>query len=143
MIKLYNHNIWGSYNKTEAIANRAGLLFELICDADPDVITFQECAFDTFRAEDPSIIDRMSDKYAEAACEHAGENFTPVFYRRDRFTLLESGFHVYSGLNDIASKSITYAVLEDKVSGKRMAFASTHFWFKVRWARSKPTALRC
>jgi len=132
MIKLYNHNIWGGFNKNEAIANRADLLLGIIADEDPDVITFQECEPDTFRAEVPSIIERFSHKYTEAAGEFANKNFTPVFYRHERFTLVDSGFHVYSGLNDIESKSVTWAVLKDKNDGKVTAFASTHFWFRAR-----------
>ena len=112
MIKLYNQNIWGSYRKGEAVANRSGLLLDLIRENNPDIITFQECNPATFRAEDPSIIDLLSDKYIEVAGEHASENFTPVLYRRGKFSLLEAGFHKYTGLNDIGSKSISYAVLK-------------------------------
>lgn len=78
MIKLYNHNIWGSYRNGEAVANRSGLLLELIRGNDPDIITLQECNPATFRAEVPSIIQQLSDDYAEAAGAHAGENFTPI-----------------------------------------------------------------
>ena len=66
--------------------------------------------------------------YVEASAENAGCHFTPVFYKKDRFEEIESGFVSYEGLNDIPSKSVTGAVLREKASGALLETASTHFW---------------
>jgi hypothetical protein len=49
---------------------------------------------------------------------------------KDRYSVVESGFHNYSGLNDKNSKSITWALLECHRSGKRFAVCNTHYYWK-------------
>jgi endonuclease/exonuclease/phosphatase family metal-dependent hydrolase len=80
---------------------------------------------------DNAIQKIIAEKYAEACSEHAHENFTPVFYKKDRFEELDGGFVPFDGLNDINSKSITWGLFEDKNDGKRLAVVSTHFWWKA------------
>jgi len=128
MITLYNHNIWNS----NPAGYRNTLVRSLVADFDADVCTFQECGPRSCRIGDPSITALMEDVYAEAAPEFAGVNYTPVFYRKDRFHCIDSGYFVYEGLNDAQSKTVTWAVLEDKATARRYAFASTHFWWMFR-----------
>lgn len=54
-------------------------------------------------------------------------NYTPVFYRSDRFTVLDSGWILYEGLNDADSKSVSWGVFKEIKSGKSLAVCSTHF----------------
>lgn len=128
MITLYSHNIWNSI----PAGYRNTLVRSLVSDFDADVCTFQECGPKSSRVGDPSITALMEDVYEEAAPEFAGVNYTPVFYRRNRFICVDCGYFVYDGFNDALSKTVTWAVLEEKESGRRFAFASTHFWWMFR-----------
>lgn len=63
---------------------------------------------------------------------------TPLFYRIDRFKLLESGFFRYDesipglegSFNNSETKSYAFGVFEDRMTGKRVALMSTHLWWK-------------
>jgi len=130
MIRLYNQNVWGGMPKTEEIANRNQLIRSLIQYYQPDVCTFQECDPTTTRKVEDALPAILSDVYAEACSQDAEHNYTPVFYRKDKYREIESGYHAYSGKNDVQSKSVTWTVLEGIADGKRFGVASTHFWFK-------------
>ena len=71
----------------------------------------------------------MQDVYTEAHPEVKDVNYTPVFYKADKDSLLDSGYFLYDGLNDANSKSVTWAVLEEKATGKQVVVASTHLWW--------------
>lgn len=128
MLTFYSQNIW---NMSPA-GYRNKLVRSLVADFDADVCAFQECGPVTNRASKPSIVNAMGDAFAEAMPEVARGNYTPIFYRKDKFCLLDKGYLQYAGLNDGKSKGVSWAVLEEKETGKRLAFASTHFWYKAR-----------
>lgn len=127
MIRLYNQNIWGNIPN-----NRNLLIAQIIAEYKPDFCSFQECNPKTSRAGKTDIAALIADQYAEACGDHAHENFTPVFYLKSRFDQLDGGFVVYEGLNDINSKSFTWALFYDKTEGKKLVVISTHFWWKHR-----------
>ena len=126
-MKIYCQNIW---NKTPC-AYRNRVVRELVRDFDADVCFFQECGPETNRKGDGEspIAKLMSDCYTEAYLKAADRNFTPVFYKTDKFNLLDSGYFLYDGLNDANSKSVTWAVLEEKETRKQFVAASTHLWW--------------
>ena len=128
MITLYNQNIW---NKIPA-GYRNTLVRKLVAEVDADVCTFQECGPISCRVGNPPIAGLMSDVYEEAMPQIAATNYTPVYYKRDKFTLIEDGYLLYDGMNDCNSKGLTWAVLEEKENGRRWAFVSTHFWWMYR-----------
>ncbi len=128
MITLYSHNIWN--HKVAGFRNK--LTRSIISEFNPDVCTFQECGPNSCRKDSPDIVSLMSDVYLEASPEIADRNYTPVFYKKDKFRLIDKGYLVYDGLNDENSKSVNWAVLEDKETRKKYAFASTHFWWMAR-----------
>ena len=130
LIKLYNHNIWGNFAADQKIGNRNKLIKKLIFDELPDFCCFQECNPTSSRKDDP-IEELISEIYTEAPTEAGKNNFTPVFYNKERFSVVFSDWIRYGGLNDIDSKSITRGVFEEKSTGKRVAVFSTHFWWKV------------
>ena len=129
-IRLYTQNIWGNFPPNQRIANRNALVALLVRQYLPDVCHFQECNPHTSRVGEQDISLLLADVYAEACAENACRNYTPVFYKKDRFEEVESGFEIYEGLNDMGSKSITRAVLREKESGGLLATAATHFWWK-------------
>ncbi|MBQ8858803.1 MAG: endonuclease/exonuclease/phosphatase family protein [Clostridia bacterium] len=139
--RIYNQNIWGNMPPVGRIANRHALIAALVGEHAPDVCGFQECNPRTSRAGDDPIDRRMAALgYAEAAAAHAGENFTPLFYKTEKLEEVASGFCPYEGLNDVRSKSYTWAVLRDKENGNRFAAVSTHFWW--RWDGEEDDAAR-
>ena len=129
-MRFFDQNIWGNYSAPQQIANRSRLITDMIFDIRPDVCCFQECNPKTSRAGDEPLPRLLQARYAEAASEYASRNFTPVFYNRDTVNLLASGYLPFPGRNDVNSKSITWAVLEDKKSGKAFAACSVHYWYK-------------
>lgn len=129
-ITMYDQNIWGNMAKDQRIANRNGLIKELIWEHEPDVCCFQECNPNTSRMGDTAIEKLIAERYTEVPTSAGVLDYTPVFYRTDRFDVVDSGYHCYAGKNDHNSKSITWAILSEKASGVRFGICSTHFWWK-------------
>lgn len=129
MMRIYNQNIWGGMPKTDEVANRNQLIRSLIQDFQPDICTFQECSPNTIRKVVDALPAILSDVYAEACSQESDHNYTPVFYRKDQYREIESGYHQYEGLGG-PSKAVSWTVLESIADGKRFGVASTHFWFK-------------
>ena len=125
MIKVFSHNVWNK-KPTEW---RNKLIREMITEADADFCTFQECASWTVRSGDAPLDKLMADSYLELMEEIQGKNFTPVYYKKDKFSVIDSGYHAYTGLNDADSKSVCWGVFQDKETGEKIAIASTHFWW--------------
>jgi len=75
-----------------------------------------------------NVVDEVAEK------NDNGNNYTPIFYRAEKLELLDQGYHVYSGFNDVNSKGLTWAVFKDKASGKKFAVISTHYWWKSETA---------
>lgn len=131
MIRLFDQNIWGNYHKaTYSIGNRNALIYKEIKAYDADICAFQECNPTTSRAKEVDIAALMAERYEEVEPQLAERNFTPLFYRRSRFDVLDSGYELYEGLNDVKSKSITWAVFSDRLEGGSFAVLSSHFWWK-------------
>lgn len=126
-MKIYCQNIWNH----NPCAPRNRIVRELVRDFDADVCFFQECGPGTNRIGDGEapIVNLMNDSYGEAYPEAAGRNYTPVFYKKDKYDLIDSGYFLYDGLNDANSKSVTWAVLTEKETGKSFVVASTHLWW--------------
>lgn len=125
MIRLFDQNIW-CY---KIIGDRNTLIKKMIKAYDADICALQECRPSTHRVGDTDIGAMLSDTYAEVEPTLAMSNHTPIFYRRDRFDVVESGYELYEGLNNINSKSLTWAVFFDRIEGGRFAVVSTHFWY--------------
>lgn len=138
MIRLFNHNIWGGYAEGETVGNRCQLIGQEISRLQPDICCFQECSPYTMRPGENGMQQLMQQQYEEVCPEKAGENFTPVFLKKGVFEICRAGHILYPGLNDMNSKSVTYAVLLHKQSGKRFCVASTHFW----WQRGEQSELQ-
>ncbi|MBQ9071225.1 MAG: hypothetical protein IJY23_07770 [Clostridia bacterium] len=131
-ITIYDHNIWGNMPGMSTISNRNALIGELISYHDADFVSFQECNPKTSRNGDVDIEAVLAPEYKEVKTEAGRLNFTPIFYKENRFTVIESGFFAYPGLNDLDSKSLTYAVFEENETKVRVGIISTHFWWMAR-----------
>ena len=123
---LYSQNIW-NHNPSEY---RNSLVYSMVLQTGADICMFQECGPATNRVGATAISELMKYEYTEVCPEKASMNFTPVYYKTDKFNLIDSGYYLYTGLNDANSKSVTWAVLEDAETAKCFAAISTHFWWK-------------
>jgi len=124
-ITLYCQNIWN-----HRYGNRNALINELIRECDADVCCYQECGHKTNRAGHQPIEELMADVYEEAYTDVGRINYTPVFYKREKYESIKSGYFLYEGKNDANSKSVTWIILEDKETKVRFGVCSTHFWWK-------------
>lgn len=129
-MKIFDQNIWGNFGATQKIGNRNHLIAEMIFEEQPDLCCFQECNPRTSRVGETALPLLLQPRYLEACPECAHQNFTPIFYNRDTLSLIDADFLPFPGRNDANSKSFTWAVLEEKKTGKRFAAVSTHFWYK-------------
>lgn len=129
-ITIYDQNIWGDMAKDQRISNRNGLIRDLVMRHNADICCFQECNPNTSRVGDTAIELLLSSVYEEVPTSVGKLNRTPVFYRRDRFDLIDNGYHLFEGKNNGNGKSITWAILSEKESGVRFGICSTHFWWK-------------
>ncbi len=125
-IRVMSSNIWGHH----PIADRDDKLAVIYHRYLPDVIGLQECSPKS-RGEELSLLMLNADLYDEVPIEPTNalrNNYTPILYRRDRLTLVDYGWHYYSGLNDKGSKSLTWAVF-DTADGGRFMHLNTHFFW--------------
>lgn len=130
-VRIMSSNIWGNCKKECPIADRDDNLAVIYHRYLPDVIGMQECSPKS-RAESPNIMDLVSDLYAEVEVTPTNEhhnNYTPIVYLKNKYTVLDKGWHYYSGLNDVGSKSVTWAVLENKTDLSRFIIVNTHYYW--------------
>jgi len=121
-IRVMSSNVWG-WGK---IANRDDLLAELYKEYLPDTIGLQE-ASPVLRGEVNDLFSLCKPEYSELEVNAAGVNFTPILYR-NTLRVIECGRELFTGLNDVNSKSITYGVFEK--DNKRFLHANVHFYWR-------------
>ena len=140
-LRIMSNNIWWCDTNTEAWAKRGedcsaavrAVGFDKVyAETAPDIIGLQESSaimtdelFNHWQGEFPYAILWSRD--------------TPIFYRKDRFELVDSDCLVYPEtipgregcFNNQRTKSYGLAVLRDKASGKHIVFATTHLWYRA------------
>lgn len=121
-IKIMTCNIWGDYFNNSAEA-RVEPYRRLFTELKPDVIGIQEYTQGWY---DTDLFDSLSDIYNSIGAP--GDNFIPLLYRKDKFTCVDSGWGLYGDTND-SSKGLTWAVLSDKETEKKLMVCNTHFWW--------------
>lgn len=123
-MRIMTCNIWGDYFKNP-VRDRLGGYLRLFDDYAPDIVGFQECTGGWYGS---GFFEAVSDRYDLYRLTE--KNFTPILVKKNRFTLAECGFHLYSQTPD-KSKSYTYLVLNDTENGGTVGVINTHFWWKV------------
>lgn len=134
--RLLFSNVLGWCDKLPLYINsrRVRMLAELYDSYSPDVIGLQECWDSPTRDNNCSIVDLLAAYgYTEVPVKVENlrnTNFTPLFIKNGKFDLLDYGYMLYDGeLNDVDSKSVTWAYLRDKGNGNAFIAAATHlFW---------------
>ena len=140
-IRLMTHNVWNKdFNSPEwkerdedcsAPARVWGHL-RIYRETMPDIIGGQEVS--------ALMADLLKQGFEEENINYTliWGRFTPIFYRADKFELLDSIFGTYpehierfeGSFNDSKSKSWNLGVFRIKESGKCFIFATTHLWWK-------------
>lgn len=140
-LKFLSFNVWGDYFKNPVSEREAGIEAAILKDS-PDVVALQEvtpnwygspifanlekAGYALVRGDEDAALKRAAFSGKKTA-RHI--NHEPLLYRRDAFNLVGSGvefFHVTLQ----PEKSVTWAVLEEKASGRRFVAFATHFWWQ-------------
>lgn len=124
-MRIMTMNIWGDYFGNPVDVRIGGIL-ETIKKYAPDVVGMQEVTEGWYKS---GLLEALSGEYVPV--EAGVGNYTPLFYKRDRFKLLKRGWELLAETPD-KSKSITWAVLESTENGNEVAVCNTHFWWKYR-----------
>lgn len=128
MLRIMSFNIWGDYfgNPVEEREDGIG---KVISDNSPDILALQEATRSWHASK---LFSELKNVYAFVEPETAPEpNYVPLLYRKDRFSLLESGFIRFYDTPD-QSKGSTWGVFEDLTSRNKVAVFCTHFWWKYQ-----------
>ncbi len=122
-LRIMSHNIWCGL-----VSGRDLMLRDIYFKYDPDIIGLQEM---TKNLWDSDLIPMLSERYELLRPETDGKlDNTPLLYRKDRFEVKDSGWHLYTGLNNKDSKSLAWALLRDLTTDRMLGVVSTHFWWK-------------
>ena len=140
-LRIMTHNVWKCDDNNAAwaargedcsAAARAKGFVRVYCETLPDIIGCQEMS--------AAMADEIIIGMAQAGHRYAllwGRD-TPILYRPDRLELLDSDFRLYptgfpgweGEFNNAGTKSWCLAVFRDKTDGRKLAFMTTHLWWK-------------
>ena len=133
--RMMVQNIWGNTGSNHT--SRQMMTLELILAYNVDIISLQEVDPRNRQGGDYAIDKLLAAAgYSEVLPESVkGNNYTPIFYRTDKFEVVECDYQKYDTeygdeFNDRQSKGYTWAVLKDKETGDTFAVLSTHFWYR-------------
>jgi len=117
-VRIMSSNIL--FDKT--LPDRLPLIADYYRACDADVIGMQEV-----NRVGTALFETLGDIYSPATRTHAGDKhcYTPILYRHDRFELVEGGSELYRS-RGTDTKSMAWAVLLDKKSGKKLALINSH-----------------
>lgn len=132
-VTVMSFNVYIAGAGKQSPKNRTPLVVKTIRSEMPDSFGLQEA--------DKAWVDRISEEMPEYAWVGVGRDdgaeageFSPVFYLKDKYTLVDSGTFWLSETPDVPSKGwdamykriCTWAILEDKVSGEQYAHFNAH-----------------
>lgn len=139
--RFMGFNIWGDYFNNPPHEREDGIL-TVIRRWKPDILALQEVTdawwtsklFPELAKDGYEVVkgdEQAAFKAARAtdlSVKHT-RNHVPLLYRTDRYRLIASGFDVFHARLDW-NKGATWAVLEDRLTGKGVITFSTHFWWQ-------------
>ena len=121
-----------TYNDGGNSVTNTTQILAILNEYDPDIIGFQE----TQEKHLSTYSKGLGNKYNYVYFDNDGTTFNsqPIYYKKDKFTLIESGIKWLSDTPDVRSKiaesdytrSFTYAVLRDRSTGKDIVVVNTH-----------------
>ena len=120
---------WPSYGGDQSpVSVRKEIFFSAIDEYAPTVIGLQEFSPQWYAALD-DYADRSKWEILKIQNPNVSSEYvcSTVMYRKDLYTLKDSGMQYYSKFNNGRCRCITWAALQDKTSGKTFCFVSTHW----------------
>ena len=133
-----NAPAWAAIGEDCSAEARVPLLVRAYLEAAPDILGLQEVSVRQAEIMMEQMRRAALPDGTEAVYEYVSGGDTPIVYRSDRLTLLESAFFRYreavpgyeGSFNNAGTKSCCWGVFEEKASGKRIALMTTHLWWK-------------
>ncbi len=123
-MRVMTINVWSDYADNPVAPRETGIL-NTIKAYSPDIIGMQEFSKNFYTSR---LFEELKQEYVCVGIRE--KTSTPVFFKKSVFTLRECGWVWYDGTM-FDDKSITWAVLDDNVSGRRIGICSTHLWYKI------------
>lgn len=123
-IRVMYYNVFNTTQTCGGPEVRQPLQEEILATYLPDVLGTQEFS-SYYHADFAPILKKLG--YDSISTPAGSKNYTELWYRTSHLTVVESGWHLFSGPNDANSKSCTWAVFEVKSSGKRFAVMNAHW----------------
>lgn len=135
-IRCMFYNVFGWESEAGPISLRQEMQLEIIKSYKPDVMCFQEYS------DNYAVFTNKLTQVGYSEVKVSGvKPFTPMFYNPAKLRIKDSGYWLYSGPNDVNSKSIVWAEFEVISTGKSFICMSTHFMFNQA-GLSDPNAVR-
>ncbi len=133
-----NQPAWAEMGKSCAFDARCPALIDAYRTIAPDILGLQEVSYRMENMLDDQMHNFAMGEGIIGHYELVTGGDTPIFFRSDKFTSIESGFFRYStevpgyegSFNNSGTKSYCWVVLKEKTSGKYLAVMSTHLWWK-------------
>lgn len=134
-VGTFNIRNSGAKDGENAWPKRRGLVIETVRKADPDIVGFQEVLAD----QQADLVAGLADYGSVATFRDDGKTqgeAASVFYRKARFDLIESGNFWLSetpevvgsfGWDAACTRICTWARLKDRINGRIVLAANTHF----------------
>lgn len=123
-MRIMTINVWGDYYENP-VELREGGVFDVIENYKPDILGLQEM---TVSWHDAEFMKWMKKDYT--CIEIYYLNHEPIYYRTDKFELVECGWEDMEETPDI-SKHFTWVVLKERETDKKIGIVNTHFWWKI------------
>ena len=146
--RFMSFNIWGDYFNNPPFEREDGIA-SVILRWKPDLLALQEVTDGWWRSGLFPALARggfvvvKGDELASFRAARATDlseartrNHVPLLYRTDRYRLIESGFDVFHARLEF-NKGITWAVLEDRETGRMLIAFATHFWWQANGNESE------
>lgn len=136
-LKIMQFNIQTENGNSTPFEKRSKMYRDLIDELKPDVVGMQEVTVNWRRWLDSKVFDDSYAGIGEARSKVASEGLeaTPIYYRKDKFELIESGTFWLSDTPDIAGSKFenanypricTWVRLKDKATGTEFVHFNTH-----------------
>ena len=122
-MRIMTLNIWGVYFGNP-VEERIDAIEGTLKKYSAEVFGIQEFCLNWHKSD---LLERFSENYTVVSGDW---DHTPLLFKTATFNLLESGHFLYANTPD-DSKGVTWAVLEEKASGKKMGVLNTHLWWKI------------
>lgn len=142
-----------AYNGTRGgpIVLRHAMQMEIFEGYASDVMAFQEYVKTSHDILTPKLTAIGYREVPYTLPEGDKVNDTPIFYKESVLSLIEGGYHLYNewvdgvavSCNNSFTKSLSWAVFEQKSDSKQFVFVSTHLMYDAERDRNAYDRARC